>query len=174
MSPHHGAPPLVGDVPRVKAEPVADTAPTEDDDDKSHDDGDLRGLDAYAQAAISALKQRSSGKDARKKTKRGATPAAPMMAATLTSKPTTAAMKRPAAKMAPWDATRATIMKSMPELPTDGSKIAPVLYNGGVVYTSLFKRSFRALKVRGDNYSEASAAAWKTVIDAIDNHKKAK
>ena len=92
-------------------------------------------------------------------------------------------MKRPAAKMAPLDATRATIMKSMPELPTDGSKIAPVLYNGGVVYTSLLKRSFRALKVRGDNYSEASAswgqkepskAAWKTVIDAIDNHRKAK
>jgi hypothetical protein len=106
-----------------------------------------------------------------------------MKAATMTSKPAAAAMKRPAAKMAPVDATRATIMKSMPELPTDGSKVAPVLYNGGVVYTSLAKRSFRALKVRGDNYSESSAswgqkepskAAWKTVIDAIDNHKKAK
>ena len=105
-----------------------------------------------------------------------------MKAATMTSKPASAAMKRPAAKMAPLDATRATIMKSMPKLPTDGSKIAPVLHNGGVVYTSLLKRSLRALKARGDNYSEASAswgqteptkAAWKTVIDAIDNHKKA-
>ena len=53
---HHDATPLAGDVPRSKAEPVADATPTEDEADKSHDDGDLRGLDAYAQAAIEALK----------------------------------------------------------------------------------------------------------------------
>jgi hypothetical protein len=61
LSHHPDATPLAGDVPRVKAEPVADTTPTEDDD-KPHDDGDLRGLDAYARAAINALKSGPSAK----------------------------------------------------------------------------------------------------------------
>ena len=62
LSHHHDATPLVGDGPRVKAEPVADTAPTENEGDMPHDDGDLRGLDAYAQAAINALKSGASAK----------------------------------------------------------------------------------------------------------------
>ena len=81
------------------------------------------------------------------------------------------------------EATKANVVKLMPKVkPEDGSP-APVVYGGGVIYTSFAKRAFRALKVRGDNYTEKraawggpkpSVAAWKTVIKAIEDHHKGK
>ena len=67
----------------------------------------------------------------------------------------------------------------MPALPKDGSNPAAVHYKGGVIYTSRKARSFRALTIRHDKYSEKnrswgsdkpSGSAWKAVVDAIDEH----
>ena len=97
-------------------------------------------------------------------------------------------LKRPAAgvkvepktkvrKLEPVEASAGTIMKSMPKRVTPAKKVAPVVYNGGIIYTSFAKRNFRALRIRGDNYSEQSArwkadqptaVAWKTVVKSID------
>ena len=66
----------------------------------------------------------------------------------------------------------------MKACPTGASP--PVLYKGGVIYTVEEKQMFRALKVRGDKYSEASCVwgvkrtkveAWAKVVQAIEQHK---
>jgi len=75
---------------------------------------------------------------------------------------------------------KSAIMKSMPKFPADGSNPPPVRYNGGVIYTSLAVRRFRALRKRGDKYSELGASfatsskkeAWETVVKGIDKYKK--
>ena len=55
----------------------------------------------------------------------------------------------------------------------------PVNYRGGVLYTSFASRQFRALKVKGDKWTEKSSAwggakpsmdAWKKCVTAIDDH----
>ena len=60
--------------------------------------------------------------------------------------------------------------------------MAPVVYNGGIIYTSFAKRNFRALRTRGDNYSEHSArwradqptvVAWRNVVNSIDEARAA-
>ena len=56
----------------------------------------------------------------------------------------------------------------------------PVHYRGGVIYTSWVTKKFRALKIRGDKWSEKSCgwggssvptkSAWKDAVGAIDSH----
>ena len=76
---------------------------------------------------------------------------------------------------------KSKIMQSMPKLPSDGSSPKPVKYWGGIIYTAAKAKKFRALKVRGDAYTEASAswggdkpskAAWVKCVKAIDDHHK--
>ena len=59
----------------------------------------------------------------------------------------------------------------------------PILYKGGIIYTSAKQNMFRALKVKGDKYTESSCGwgkkktrqdAWAHVIKAIDEYKPAK
>ena len=73
------------------------------------------------------------------------------------------------------------IMKSMPKLPTDGSNPKPVKYWGGIIYSACKQKKFRALKVRGDNYSETSSSwggdkptadSWRKCVNAIEEHYK--
>ena len=74
---------------------------------------------------------------------------------------------------------RAKVKPSMPSLPKDGSSPKPVKYWGGIIYTSRAGKKFRALKVKGDTYTEASAAwgsdkptksSWDRCCAAIYNH----
>ena len=56
---------------------------------------------------------------------------------------------------------KSKIMASMPSIPKDGSSPRPVKYWGGIIYTATKAKKFRALKKRGDRYTEASAS-WGT------------
>ncbi len=80
------------------------------------------------------------------------------------------------------DVPKSRIMASMPKnLPKDGSSPRPVRFRGGVIYTAAKAKKFRALRVRGDRWSEASAnwggdkpskEAWRKCVDAIEAHRK--
>ena len=80
------------------------------------------------------------------------------------------------------DVPKSRIMASMPKnLPKDGSSPRPVRYWGGVIYTAAKAKKFRALRVRGDRWSEASAVwggdkpskeAWRKCVEAIEAHRK--
>ena len=87
------------------------------------------------------------------------------------------------AKLEPVDVDKAHIMKAMPSAANSTQHVAPVTYNGGVVYTILKQKKFRALRVKGDRYTETSATwgthrsqkdAWSHVIKAIDKHQLGK
>ena len=77
---------------------------------------------------------------------------------------------------------KSKIMKSMPnKLPSDGSSPKPIKYWGGIIYTAAKAKKFRALRVRGDRWTEASASwggdkpskdAWRKCVKAIDDHHK--
>jgi len=78
---------------------------------------------------------------------------------------------------------KSLILKKRPRLPADGSNPAPVFYNGGVIYTSRSIKKFRALRKRGDKYSEKAAGwtpgthgdmetAWKVAVKAIDEYQR--
>jgi hypothetical protein len=101
-------------------------------------------------------------------------------------------MKKPAAsikhespkKLSKAEANRAVephskVKPSMPLLPKDGSSPKPIKYWGGIIYTARAAKKFRALKVAGNNYTEASAswgadkptkASWDKCLAAIHNH----
>ena len=76
---------------------------------------------------------------------------------------------------------RSKILSAMPTLPKNGDNPPPVNYRGGVIYTSLTCKRFRALIKRGDKYSEVKPApwkkpkptqeAWKAVVRRIDAGK---
>ena len=51
---------------------------------------------------------------------------------------------------------KAQIMKMMPKATNPDAKVKPVHYWGGVIYTAVKMKKFRALNVRGDEYSECS------------------
>ena len=82
------------------------------------------------------------------------------------------------------DVKASQIIKAMPRaLPKDGSNPPGVRYKGGIIYTARKDFKFRALRVRGDRYTEASKAwggkkpsvdAWKSVVKSIDDHHKSK
>ena len=73
---------------------------------------------------------------------------------------------------------KSKILEAMPETDTAKDSYPPVLYKQGVIYTAVKQKRFRALRVRGDRYTESGAsyskdpkAAWAKVVDAIDKHK---
>ena len=75
------------------------------------------------------------------------------------------------------------VKPSMPSLPKDGSNPKPVNYWGGIIYTARAAKKFRALKVKGDTYTEASAswggdkpskASWDKCLIAIKDHHSGK
>ena len=62
-------------------------------------------------------------------------------------------------------------------------RIRPVHYSGGVIYTVQKQRTFRALRERGDGYTESSSTwgkkrtaeeAWARCVMAINEHRKQK
>ena len=67
---------------------------------------------------------------------------------------------------------------AIPQFTDKTEKVSAVQYKGGVIYTALKKRSFRALRVRHDKYSEKSCSfkvkskheAWNDAVSAIDEH----
>ena len=74
---------------------------------------------------------------------------------------------------------KSKIHKAMPALPKDGSSPKPVKYWGGIIYTAAKAKKFRALKERGNPYTEASASwggdkptteAWTKCVKAIEKH----
>jgi hypothetical protein len=91
-------------------------------------------------------------------------------------------MKRPAAAADDADEVpKSRILQAMPKLPSDGSSPKPVKYWGGIIYTARASKKFRALKVRGDTYTEASSAwkgdtpskaAWAKCVKAIEDHPR--
>ena len=173
------------------------------DDGAAYDDGDIRGLDEYARAALQSLQSRNTKKKAEKKDeteviKRPASdPVPPLSSLKLEKKAKTepkhdltGPLKRPAAagvktkmpKAEPVDASTGTILKLMPKRVSGTEKVSPIVYNGGIIYTSFAKRNFRALRTRGDNYSEHSAAwrsdqptadAWRNVVTSINEARAA-
>ena len=68
----------------------------------------------------------------------------------------------------------------MPNFTGATQTVQPVHYKGGVIYTALKARMFRALRVRGDNYSEKACSfkvrslkeAWSDAVSASDKHHK--
>ena len=72
------------------------------------------------------------------------------------------------------------IMKAMPKLTGKSEGAAPVRYKGGVIYTSVKSKWFRALRRRGDKYSEVRSSfrqtpqkeAWTKAVHAIDDEYK--
>ena len=77
------------------------------------------------------------------------------------------------------DVPKSKILKAMPHIPKDGSSPKPVRYWGGVIYTAIKAKKFRALKERGNNYTESSASwggskpskeAWVKCVKAIEKH----
>jgi hypothetical protein len=173
-------------------------------EETAFDDGDITQLDAHSQAAIKAMQQRNGKKKESDKQKQADTRAAATQAKEATiagvlKRPATAVdatvvakkikveggMKRPAAavKAEVVEVPKSKILSAMPALNKDGSSPDPVFYNGGVIYTAVNGKKFRALKERGDNYTEKSKvwgqdtpskASWSTVVEAIDAHKKGK
>ena len=90
-------------------------------------------------------------------------------------------MKAKKAKPEAEEIPKNKIMHAMPRLPSDGSNPKPVKYWGGVIYTARKSGKFRALRNRGDNYSETSAAwgsvkpskdAWQKCVKAIESERK--
>ena len=55
----------------------------------------------------------------------------------------------------PITVTAATVLRNMPILRKDGSNPAPVYNKAGVIHTSRRSKRFRAVRTRGDMYSES-------------------
>ena len=78
------------------------------------------------------------------------------------------------------EATHKKIRSSMPNVTGGTHPVQQFHYKGGVIYTALKARMFRALRVRGDNYSEKACSfkvrspkeAWSDAVSAIDKHHK--
>ena len=168
-------------------------------------------LDAYTRAAIESLKARNAKKDEADKKASAAKKAdakkdeaennaADRQKAEPMKRPASG-MKRPAAsinhespkkKLSKPSVQRdksaavepqSKVKPKMPLLPRDGSSPAPVKYWGGIIYTARASKKFRALRVKGNAYTEASAswggekptkAAWDKCCTAIHNHYSGK
>ena len=89
-------------------------------------------------------------------------------------------VKTPETKTEIEEVTPKKIRSSMPNVTGGTHPVQPVHYKGGVIYTALKARMFRALRVRGDNYSEKACSfkvrspkeAWIDAVAAIDSHHK--
>ena len=80
------------------------------------------------------------------------------------------------------EVSKKEIHKALPKIEKGGGNPMPVRYSGGVIYSSVKDKKFRALTTRGDNYSEKGASwksakptmkAWRQSIDHIDTARKA-
>ena len=174
----------------LKVERVAKFEPSLNQPSAAADEPTIEDLDPHSRAAIEALDARN----VRKKEEAKKRPAAAKCTADKTSsagagkkanrkadKAGSASTKgKPSKAEVEAIMTKAKIMKVMPsKLGSNGKNPKPVAYKGGCIYTSFKARKFRALKVRGDYYSEAqaswgqkapSAKAWKKCVEAIDKH----
>ena len=177
-SPDHGA-----DPPHVCKTPVAAAA-------SKPGEITFEELDDYSKAAIAALDKRNTKKAADAKEKKAAAKAAKKAADSddpLLKRPAAAggAVKKvktgATAKLEAVEVDSSKIMAAMPS--GNSGKVAPVAYKGGIIYTTFAKRTFRALRDRGDDYSETSKAwgskrtqkeAWAEAVAAIDEHHKRK
>ena len=150
-------------------------------------------LDDYAKAAIAAFDKRKIKKQSEQKTARQIKAEAAKAAAAdagkvkkilKTDKLKAGGVKDEAVKAVkvmgnvkkeePAVVSKANILKACP---TGAS--SPVLYKGGVIYTVDKSKMFRALRVKGDKYTESSCGwgatrtkkeAWAKVVHAIDKH----
>ena len=75
---------------------------------------------------------------------------------------------------------KSKILSAMPASTSSTKPIKPIHYWGGVIYTVAKQRKFRALRERGDRYSECSAVwgktrtkteAWKHVTTSIEKYR---
>jgi len=151
-------------IPAVKAEPDPDdhnvAAKTEPILASLIPDSDVA-LDPIAQAAVNALKVRNSQKKAAAKQ--------------------AALLKRPAGRVKTESRETVPTNQKRPAIPqwtAKTEKVPAVQYKGGVIYTELKNRKFRALRVRHDKYTEKSCSfkvkskheAWNDAVAAIDEH----
>ena len=152
----------------------------------------LDDLDPYTRAAIQSLTTRQAVKKenaaAKRKVdqlllKRPAAKTEPAEAAPIKKEAKAARAKKVGSPKKPITVTAATVLRNMPMLPKDGSNPAPVYYKAGVIYTSRRSKRFRAVRARGDMYSESGVpwkceqptkTAWATAVKAIDAGKKPK
>ena len=150
---------------------------------KQEDDGDQEDDDD----SDDDVKKRPSGKDVKKKPSMdtaNAEPSKKVKHAKVKSEPMkvkSEPMKAKKAKPEDEEIPKNKIMHAMPRLPSDGSNPKPVHYWGGVIYTARRTKQFRALRKRGDSYSESSAAwggekpskdAWQKCVKAIESERK--
>ena len=174
----------------VKAPPDA-TAPKDDDETSEAD------LDPYAGAALAALannrlKAKATSKTTKRKQCGGRVKAEPPIKKAVGKPPKRGIALKPSkaepkslkaepkpVKAEPVEVATKEIIRAMPKDSVPNPN--PVLYNGGIVYTVPKKHKFRALKVRGDRYTEKSSTwgankskqqAWKDCIKAIDEARK--
>ena len=166
---------------------------SEKDDENANSDSDL---DPYSIAAIKAMEKKKPMKTSIKtdvKKPQKVMKVMKVMKVVVkkqeTAKVTSKAKRKPIEKTAKVaskakrepieEVARAQIMKAIPK-PTD-KKPPPVHYNGGVIYTMVKHHKFRALKTRGDRYTEKASSwskpstmkdSWKIVVKSIDDARK--
>ena len=156
------------DTPVKQEEPAEVKMPVHDDTD----------LDDYAKAALEAFGKRKISRKAAAKAAAEQTKAEKVKKSGKVKKdPATKApaVKGEKVKIEPPVLSKSQIMQACPK-----GASPPVLYKGGVIYTVEKSQVFRALKVRGNKYTEASCAwgvkrtkveAWAKVVQAIEQHK---
>jgi len=156
-------------------------------------------LDEHSKAAIAALAKRAAAKKSDKAgvkvkaeeevtvAKRPAAKAEDNPPKKIKTEPAANAGAKPPTKQTkvkdePKEVSKAGVMKAMPRtLPSDGSNPPPVLYKGGILYTSRKAMKFRALTEKGNKYSETqrswggdkpSKDAWQSCVTAIEKHQR--
>ena len=164
------------------------------EDTKDEESSDL---DEFAKAAIKAMTARTVTKkeEASIKKKADSLVKRPAKAEADIAKPAAKAAKAKAsAKVKPTSKACHAKVKAgkvtaeghtskavMPKDTSDGSNPLPVHYGGGVIYTVQAQKIFRALKVKGDRYTEyrktwgkafSKAEAWSLCLTAIDDYRK--
>ena len=172
----------------VQVEPATAAIKAADSSDES--------LDAYSKAAIKALASRKAKKKAEKTAaaafkKPAAALKKPSAAVAQSEPPAKKAKAEPSVKatvpfkqtMAPKPVPAGAVVKkesqignAMPSVDGEGPNPAPVHYRCGVIYTDRKSKAFRALRCRGDAYSEKSCSykvqsakeAWGSAIQVIN------
>lgn len=161
----------------LKAEPAAKIKPelkSDSGDERGHpaDAPNFDDLDEYTKAAIASLNTRRTKKKADAVLKR---PAGAVKAEVKHEGAVPKPVKRQTKE--PVVVDPAKIMRSMPSLPKDGSNPAPVYYKKGVIYTSRASKRFRAVRERGNMYTESAKRwnadkptkeSWAAAVKAVD------
>ena len=163
----------------TKKEDAKKARAEEKDDDPEDDESDGA---RKRPAAASKTKGKKAKKEIKTEPKKKAGKNGPKKKVMKTKKEIKAEPKKAVKKEAPAEEVpKAKILAAMPRLPGDGSSPKPVRYWGGIIYTAAKAKKFRALRVAGDRWSEASAswgadkptkAAWAKCVKAINDHHK--